>query len=755
MNRNLKSGILFIQSISFVLLVYLGLYAQEGGQWDILNQGIDGSLNTIDFINENTGWITGYGGTLLKTEDGGVSWSSLPTEEKLEIEMIDFVNDSVGWAIKVQSQEEYDIYGIIHTQDGGQTWDAQYNSETILSSIYAVDDSVVYIIGRYGKILKTSDGGTNWIDISPNLTDKSLYSAWFIDAEVGLISGDFDDNSFILKTGDGGNTWDETIISEFNNIADLQFFNDSCGYFSASDVDHDFILCATTDTFNTWIIKSKVSSAYGSFHCLDEDIVYSITINGYLDMNIMKSIDGGVTWENKKRFYGLGGKIYVLNSNVVMYLNSGSPLPSLWRTTNGGDIWIEQIFSDPLNDVWFLNSQRGFACVGWSTGGDPRSNLDFGYLCFTDDGGKTWDQSIKHPNSMITSCFFINDFTGFTSSSDRYGKKYIHKTTDRGNNWTIVYAGYSCIGSDIYFANEQIGWVLCNSSILGTSDGGKSWKAEWKITDTDEFNYRLNSIHAVNTTAWAVGEYGMILKYTEQDQWQLQSSITDLPLNDVFFSDENHGWIAGGYFDDENEYLILLKTTDGGESWEEIPDFKYQINDMFFDNNLHGWAVGNDIVNSGEWWDPSYPGIILETEDGGDTWNIQVEGLSAPLNALHFKHGYCWAVGGYGLVLRTDGTNWVDQNTAKVYPNKFSLSQNYPNPFNPSTNIEFSLPKHEHVKIEVYNTLGQRIESLLNQHIKAGYHEVEFNAGNLSSGVYYYKIQVGEFQDVKKMILLR
>ena len=88
-------------------------------------------------------------------------------------------------------------------------------------------------------------------------------------------------------------------------------------------------------------------------------------------------------------------------------------------------------------------------------------------------------------------------------------------------------------------------------------------------------------------------------------------------------------------------------------------------------------------------------------------------------------------------------------------PTKFALNQNYPNPFNPSTNIKFALPKPETVKIELYNTLGQNVKTLLNKAMKAGYHEVEFNASNLSSGVYFYRIEAGEFQDVKKMILLR
>jgi hypothetical protein len=106
-------------------------------------------------------------------------------------------------------------------------------------------------------------------------------------------------------------------------------------------------------------------------------------------------------------------------------------------------------------------------------------------------------------------------------------------------------------------------------------------------------------------------------------------------------------------------------------------------------------------------------------------------------------------------VLPVEGIVSVDEITDDRKPDLFSLNQNYPNPFNPSTKIKFSLPKPEIVKIEVYNTLGQKVEIIQNQQMKAGYHEVEFSATNLSSGVYFYRIEAGEFQDVKKMVLIK
>jgi hypothetical protein len=90
-----------------------------------------------------------------------------------------------------------------------------------------------------------------------------------------------------------------------------------------------------------------------------------------------------------------------------------------------------------------------------------------------------------------------------------------------------------------------------------------------------------------------------------------------------------------------------------------------------------------------------------------------------------------------------------------ILPKEFSIAQNHPNPFNPSTKIKFALPKPETVTIEVYNIIGQKIQTLLNKPMPAGYHEVDFNGQNLSSGVYLYRIQAGAWQDVKKMVYIK
>jgi len=105
----------------------------------------------------------------------------------------------------------------------------------------------------------------------------------------------------------------------------------------------------------------------------------------------------------------------------------------------------------------------------------------------------------------------------------------------------------------------------------------------------------------------------------------------------------------------------------------------------------------------------------------------------------------------FGEVTGVDDKNHLNRRVVS----NFILEQNYPNPFNPSTTIKYSLPKSEKVRIEVYNALSQKIQTLLDKQMPKGRHEVVFNAKNIPSGVYLYRIIAADFYDVKKMILLR
>ncbi len=112
------------------------------------------------------------------------------------------------------------------------------------------------------------------------------------------------------------------------------------------------------------------------------------------------------------------------------------------------------------------------------------------------------------------------------------------------------------------------------------------------------------------------------------------------------------------------------------------------------------------------------------------------------------------ALADYGFTSDEVGTS-IDEDWGTSVPSAYTLEQNYPNPFNPTTNIKFALPNAADVKLEVFNILGQRVGTLVNGQMNAGYHTVTFDATNLSSGVYIYRISAGQYSQVKRMMLIK
>jgi hypothetical protein len=92
---------------------------------------------------------------------------------------------------------------------------------------------------------------------------------------------------------------------------------------------------------------------------------------------------------------------------------------------------------------------------------------------------------------------------------------------------------------------------------------------------------------------------------------------------------------------------------------------------------------------------------------------------------------------------------------AGLNPGQFLLAQNYPNPFNPKSTIEYALPKQSYVTLKVYDLLGSNVQTLVDERQDAGLYEVQLNASGLASGVYFYHLQAGNFNQTRKLLLLR
>ena len=764
--------------MKIIILLFVFLFSLSiNAQWEILNEGFKGRINTIDFVNENVGWIGGSNGILLKTNDSGENWNSIKVNESWDLNQIDFINDSLGWAIGSSFTSLTNTI-IIKTADGGYNWTIQKKFQYIdLYSLYVIDEKTVYAAG-YDRIYKTTNGGINWNDVSPNTIGRKYNSIQFINPDCGNVVGrlSYEDGEeikykgMILRTTNGGISWNETTVNEFNNITDLKFLDDTTGHFIAN-LDTNYFLCKTEDMCQTWEIVKQNPYPINTYQFLDKNTAYAIIGDCTTENNIMKTTDGGVTWQILQsldiNYFSLRNIIYFKKTGIGFILGNflsfgrgrvNGYLSGFVFKSSGNDKWILQKFNyQTINDVYFINKDKGILA-----GGFPLSHGSMGGLFSTTDGGKTWNITYVQFD-IFQSCSMINETEGFSLSQ----QSGIYKTTDSGNSWNHLYTnnvdstGVYLYANDICFIDEKNGFVVGSeyplngpggAAILTTKSSALSWKLEWKKTDSI-FYPGLNSICNVGTTCWTVGERGMVVKYNPQSGWVEQIPITDLPLKKVFFIDDDHGWIAGGYKNETGFQSILLRTKNGGVNWEANKNQKYLVNDLWFTSNQHGWAVGCDLTDKG---------VILESKDGGDSWTVAVDNLLGPLNSIFIKENYAWAVGEYGLILRTTdaGITWIDDNNDKLYPTEFKLEQNYPNPFNPSTIIKYTIPDVQtqnfaSVRLVIYDILGREVATLVNEKQKPGNYEVEWDAGKNSTGIYFYRITAGIYSNTKKMILLK
>ena len=206
------------------------------------------------------------------------------------------------------------------------------------------------------------------------------------------------------------------------------------------------------------------------------------------------------------------------------------------------------------------------------------------------------------------------------------------------------------------------------------------------------------------------------------------------------------------------EIGVLGNNALGKEEWESV---------LVQYNNVTITSLSADgTSNFGEIYVSDGSGNTrVELEDGNHSYQsgtldtllspIMVE-LNATFSALKGVMYYSYS--NYKLIPRKND-DFVNYATDVAYennvPKDYSISQNYPNPFNPSTTIKYALPKEDMVSIRVYNILGQVVRTLVNQNQAAGTYSLTFNANNLTSGIYFYSIQAGNFKQVKKMMLIK
>ncbi len=401
---------------------------------------------------------------------------------------------------------------------------------------------------------------------------------------------------------------------------------------------------------------------------------------------------------------------------------------STFQTPQKPDNWvvksIDSLWNYYLGSISFSNENIGFVSSDY-------------FILGTTNGGDTWTTSFNDLNYYILSVFCIDSSTTVAAgiNVNTYQSTFL-KTTNNGLSWTSMDINPYDWPSDIFFTDENNGFLVSSSgNILRTTNGGISWAMKFSGPGVN-----LSSIcFSDKYNGWVIGydnnNYnGVVLRTTNSGStWEYLSTGVMQQLLDICFVDSVNGFLL-----DANG--SILKTTDGGSNWNNYSTGAYLQRISFIDKN-NGIAIG---------WN----GVVILTTDAGETWNPEISGTYNYLFELS-KAGANWVVlGECGTVLKSTYDIVAVLDETQV-PNSFILNQNYPNPFNPSTKISYSIPLLSKVQIKVYDILGNEVETLVNEEKSVGSYDVIWNAKDLASGIYFYRINAGDFIQTKKMILLK
>jgi len=423
---------------------------------------------------------------------------------------------------------------------------------------------------------------------------------------------------------------------------------------------------------------------------------------------------------------------------------------SIWVLTRlSGQSW-EVLYTHPgahFQDIFFINDT-----VGWVVGTN-------GLVLHTTDGGYSWHNHDIGFEGWLSSVHFIDIQKGWIAGSN--GK--VFQTVDAGTTWVEQETGISHYISDLVFSDDYSGWGVGasgtnNGFILRTVNGGNTWE----VVGEGLAGAYLGVDFVNNGEGWVVGGYSLfdnyenpIIWYTSDygETWVEQySSLSYGPIVQVEFLNSEEGWAVGMHYQ-------VIHTSDGGENWEPV--------DVMGDTVTNCCYLDVTATDSENIWLNHY-NYIYHSRNGGLSWDIEWEWngaisvLSFPrLSFIDSNHG--WAIGDSIVLGYSETAVSISQNNYKEIPVEFSLMESYPNPFNPVTTIRFDLPKAGNVELVIYDILGREVMTLVNSRHVAGQHKVVWNASDVASGVYFYRLVVrqdgpetsGSYTETKKLIVLK
>lgn len=473
-----------------------------------------------------------------------------------------------------------------------------------------------------------------------------------------------------------------------------------------------------------WLIQESGTTAkLNSVYFVNNDTGTTVGANG----TVLKTTDGGTNWIAKT-----SGTSESLNGISYSQPDTGIAVGSygtIMKTIDGCENWtmLSSGTSNILNDIFYYEGS------GIAVGNN-------GTACYTTNGGSSWTTQVNG---------FFNLYGVYPTNQDTIyiagSSGLLVRVTNFGGNITFLTSGTTNTLNSIYFINSNVGYAAGdNGTILKTEDAGNNWTMLTSGTTNN-----LNDIAFIDiNNGIAVGDNGLIIRTTDGGMnWANDTSGTTSNLISVFFTDEIHGTIVG-------EGGIILRTE------ESLPVELTSFTATESENNvqLH-WTTSTETNNRGFEIEKLNNNKNKRLKDWKNIGFIKGNGTTAEPQTYTYTDNNV-SEGQYSYRLKQ-----IDYDGAYEYskelevnvnnPDKFTLSQNYPNPFNPTTKIDYSIRTNGNVSLKVYDILGKEVTELVKENQKAGYYSINFNASNLPSGVYIYRIQSNDFTASKKMILMK
>ncbi len=689
-------------NLCFILsvIVITGISMNEAdGQWTRMSGPYGYQYGSITAGNSNILAANSMSGGVYRSTDGGMHW--------VEADKGIWVNEIYCMGYYKQnffaSNREGNNNLLFISTDNGNNW-SQVNTITPSEGItcFAGNDSV-FFAGTYSEEVYTSrDAGLTWTKPKNNGLLHPVLT--LVASGQNIFAGT--DGGAVYKSTDNGDNWVHCTIPNYNTYVNSLFMYNNKLYMQSGEN-----LYSTTDEGLTWSTVTTSAPTNTIFMVPEGSKIYAGTYTG-----LYVSTDNGQTWDGVGLYSAMIESLVFYNGNLI----AGTHNVGIFTSQDDGATWQQ---TGAANNMMV----QSLAAIG--------SNLvvangsQDGVFCSTDNG-ETYTGYNNLNNSYVVCMKTRGSVIYAGTGKESNGEGGIFKSTDYGFSWNNL--GLKDIIANCINYNSSYLFVGTPQGVFRTSNEGAIWSQV-----NNGIPASISAMATDDTILFAATNSGMYKTSDNGTNWTtygLYDTVVSslLKSGNILFAGNDHGLFKNNLIDTVwtpaafTDTSIVFLTGNNNMIFAEIyADNKFEL----FASTNNGTT--RNSVNAGMDNIAAYAAGMNDTYMFVGTWG---EGVwRRPLSEL------------------VTGIAGKQNN----FPSQFYLSQNYPNPFNPSTTIQYELPKSSMVVLKVYDVLGREVETLVNERQSPGIHSVYFNASGLNSGVYFYRLEAGQFSLTKKLMLIK